>query len=60
VTGGGAVTVTVVVGDAGIAGGGASVVVEITWVTVGACAVVVPVDGAHAVSAIAASAKTYT
>jgi hypothetical protein len=36
VTGGGATTVTVVVGGAGIAGGRASVVVEITGVTVGA------------------------
>jgi hypothetical protein len=57
VTGGGAMTVTVVIGAAG---GGAGVDIDMTGVTVGTCAVVAPVDGAHAAGAIAASANTHT
>jgi hypothetical protein len=60
VTGGGAVTVTVVIGVAGVAGGGATVDIEITGVSLGVGGMVALVDGAHAASAIAASAKTYT
>lgn len=61
VTGGGAVTVTVVIGVAGdVAGGGATVDIEITGVSVGVGGMVAPVDGAHAASAIAASAETNT
>jgi hypothetical protein len=55
VTGGGAITVTVVVGAAGV-----GVDIEMTGVTVGPCAVVALVDGAHAASAAAAIAKTHT
>ena len=55
--GAGAVTVTVVVGAGG---GGVPVDIDITGATVGPCAVVAPVDGAHAASASEARPMTHT
>jgi hypothetical protein len=62
VTGGGAVTVTVVTGVAvGVDGAtGVGVDIEITGVSVGTGAVDAPVAGAHAASAVAASATSHT